>query len=80
MKFTVGGRMINLEHQDVITRLRGKEPPVHGRQKHFISVNGKAWPVKAALCEATGLDKVTFPTSEAVRVMTRLGFPTSREV
>ena len=78
MKFIVGGRMIDLERQDVIDGLQGKTPPVHARQRLFVSVNRKAWPVKAALCEATGLDKIAFPSAEAVRVLGKLGFPTSR--
>ena len=79
MKFTVGGRMINLERQDMISLLQGKTPPVHGRHKHFVLIGRKVWPVKSAVCEATGLDPLTFPTSEAVRVLNRLGFATSRE-
>lgn len=78
MKFTVAGRPIELEHQDVIDRLKGKEPPQHGRQKLFIVVNRKTWPVKAALALAADVDVSAFPTSEAVRVMGRLGFPVSR--
>jgi hypothetical protein len=78
VKFTVAGRPLELEHQDVLDRLKGKEPKAHGRQTHFITVGRKAWPVKAALAEATGLDIATFPTSEAIRVLTRLGFPSTR--
>jgi hypothetical protein len=78
VQFTVGRQPISLEHQDVIDRLKGKTPPVHGRQKHFVAVGRKQWPVKAALAESAGLDPVTFPTSEAVRVLTRLGFPVVR--
>lgn len=78
MQFTVAGRPISLDHQDVIDRLQGKEPPQHGRQKLFITVNRKHWPVKAALSQAADVDVSVFPTSEAVRVLTRLGFPVSR--
>lgn len=80
MEFTVGGEKISLEPQDVIKRLRGKEPPQHGRQKMFIDVGGRPWPVKAALAQATRppLDVSTFPTSEAVRVLKRLGFTVTR--
>ena len=79
MDFTVGKQAISLDHQDVLDRLKGHTPPQHGRNKHFVTVNRKPWPVKAALAQAAGLDPVTFPTSEAVRVMTRLGFPVTRK-
>lgn len=78
MQFTVAGRPIDLDHQAVIDRLKGKEPPQHGRQKLFITVNRKHWPVKAALSQASGVDVSAFPTSEAVRVLSRLGFQVNR--
>ncbi|MDQ3702797.1 MAG: hypothetical protein M3442_18005 [Chloroflexota bacterium] len=82
MDFVVGGEQISLEQQDVIRRLRGKEPPQHGRQKLFIDIGAKHWPVKAALAQATRppLDVSSFPTSEAVRVLKRLGFTVTRRV
>lgn len=78
--FKVGGQEVRLDHATVIDRLKGKTPPVpDGRNKQFVMVNRRRWPVKAAFSEASGLNVLTFPTGEAVRVMTRLGFPVTRE-
>ena len=80
MEFVVGGEKIALEQADVVKRLRGKEPPQHGRQKLFVEVGGRLWPVKACLAQSTlpALDVATYPTSEAVRVLKRLGFVITR--
>ena len=41
-------------------------------------IGRRRWPVKLALAEAAGIDLLTFPTGEAVRAMTKLGFPSLR--
>src|SRR5690349_20747132 len=69
---TVGGRPLDLTAGDVVERLRGQDPePV---REHFVEVLASAFPPKQVLAAATGWDRNTFTTMEALRVLTRLGF------
>jgi len=74
MKFKVGGQVFELDHDGVKQALKGQKPTGDGRNKHFIHVRGVAWPVKQVLSLATGISPIQYPTSEAVRVLTRCGF------
>ena len=74
MRFTVAGQGFDLDHDGVKQSLKGHKPVRDGRNKHFIHVRGVAWPVKQVLGLATGIDPISYPTSEAVRVLTRCGF------
>jgi hypothetical protein len=69
---TVGGRPLDLTAGDVVERLRGQDPePV---REHFVEVLASAFPPKQVLAAATGWNRNTFTTVEALRVLTRLGF------
>jgi hypothetical protein len=73
---TVGGRPLDLTAGDVVERLRGLDPePV---REHFVEVLGSAFPPKQVLAAATGWDRNTFTTGEALRVLARLGFACGR--
>jgi hypothetical protein len=68
----VGGRRLDLTADDVVERIRGQEPePV---REHVVDVLAATFPPKQVLAAATGWDRNTFTTMEAVRVLTRLGF------
>jgi hypothetical protein len=63
---------LDLTAGNVVERLRGQDPePV---REHFVEVLGSAFPPKQVLAAATGWDRNTFTTGEALRVLTRLGF------
>lgn len=79
MEFKVGGQAFELDHDKVREAIKGHRPRVDGRNKHFVQVRNVAWPVKQMLELAAGLDPVTYPTSEAVRVLTRCGFVVQRK-
>lgn len=73
MQFRVSGTDFRLTREDVINALRDQKPPKITR-KYFIRVERRDWPVRQAVHQATGLPLNTFPTAEAVRVLSRLGF------
>jgi hypothetical protein len=63
---------LGLTAEEVVERMRGQEPePV---REHVVEVLAAAFPPKQVLAAATGWDRNTFTTMEAVRVLTRLGF------
>ncbi len=73
---TVGGRPLDLTAEEVVECLHGQEPePVRG---HIVEVLAAAFPPKQVLAAATGWDRNSFTTMEAVRVLTRLGFACRR--
>jgi hypothetical protein len=73
---TIGGRPLDLTAEDVVERMHGQEPePV---REHVVEVLAAAFPPKQVLAAATGWDRNTFTTMEAVRVLTRLGFACRR--
>lgn len=69
---TVGGRPLDLTAGDVVERLRGQDP--ESVREHFVEVLASAFPPKQVLAAATGWDRNTFTTMEALRVLSRLGF------
>jgi hypothetical protein len=72
VKMTVGGRSLDLTAEDVVERMRGLDPePV---REHFVEVLASAFPPKQVLAAATGWDRNSFTTMEALRVLARLGF------
>ena len=71
MKFTVGGREIDLTLEQVAHALQGVEPePI---QEHLVELNGTVYPPKQVFAIVTGWPRRTFTTMEAQRVLSRLG-------
>ena len=72
MKFTVGGRSIELAPDQVTRAMREVNPePI---SKHLVEMNGTVYPPKQILATLTGWERQSFTTQEAQRVLTRLGF------
>lgn len=72
MRFTVGGRPLELSAEQVIRVMKGKEPEVI--REHVVELQDMAFPPKQVLAEVTGWQRQSFTTMEAQRVLTRLGF------
>jgi hypothetical protein len=76
VEMTVGGRSLDLTAEEVVARMHGQEPePI---REHVVEVLTAAFPPKQVLATATGWDRNTFTTMEAVRVLSRLGFACRR--
>jgi hypothetical protein len=77
-KFTVGGVEVFLSREDVEQKLQTVEPesirPESIREVP-VEINGKRYPVKQALAEATGLLRGNFTSHDAMRVFRRLSLP-----
>lgn len=68
----VGGRDFLLSKEDVEREMRGEASETI--RKHFVELNGTAFPPKQVLAQVTGWKRDTFTTMEAQRVLSKLGF------
>ena len=76
VRFVVGGRELDLTADEVVRGMRGAEPePI---REHHVLIGDNTFPPKQVLAQATGWDRQTFTTMEALRVLKRLGFGPSR--
>lgn len=76
MQFVVGGRELDLTADEVVRSMRGVEPETV--REHVVAIGDNLFPPKQVLAQATGWDRQTFTTMEALRVLKRLGFRPSR--
>jgi hypothetical protein len=72
-KFTVGGVEVFISKEEVEQKLQTVEP--ENIREVSVEVNGKRYPVKQALAEATGLLRGNFTSHDAMRVFRRLSLP-----
>jgi hypothetical protein len=72
-KFTIGGVEFFLTKKEVEQKLQTVEP--ESVREVSVEVNGKRYPVKQALAEATGLLRGNFTSHDAMRVFRKLSLP-----
>ena len=72
-KFTVGGIEVFVSKEDVEQKLQAIDP--ENIREVSVEVNGKRYPVKQALAEATGLLRGNFTSHDAMRVFRKLSLP-----
>ena len=72
MRFTVGGRPLDLAAEQVSRAMKQVEP--EAIREHLVEMNGTVYPPKQVLAVVTGWARTTFTTMEAERVLMRLGF------
>lgn len=70
LKFTVGGVEIFLNRELIEEKLQNVEP--ENIREVSVQVNGRRYPVKQALAEATGLLRGNFTSHDAMRVFRKL--------
>jgi len=75
-EFTVGGKIVRLTHEQVLSKLKGVTPGVI--KTHGVEVNGLTYPVKEAFACITGLDLLDFNTNQARTILIKLGFKVKR--
>lgn len=72
MKFTVGGRPLDLTHEQVSRAMAGEEPePI---REHLVEMQQAVFPPKQVFAAVTWWERQSFTTLEAQRVLTKLGF------
>ena len=75
MNFTLRGTALSITRADILTATRDVPPtPIDGRNKYFVELHGRRFPIKQVLRAVTGLPKVGFTAQDAHRILSRLGF------
>jgi CRISPR/Cas system-associated exonuclease Cas4 (RecB family) len=74
--FTIRGQRISLSREQVIEKLKGKEPGP--TTIHVVEIEGTWYPMKEALSIAIGVDRLKFQTAQALAVFEKLGFKVDR--
>ena len=60
---------------DILRATRDVSPsPIDGRNKYFVELHGRRFPIKQVLRLVTGLPPVGFTAQDAHRILSRLGF------
>ncbi len=72
VRFTISGRHFNLSREQVEKALVGVAP--EPTKLHAVQIGRHMFPVKQALSQVTGLDRLDFHSTDARRVFRRLGF------
>lgn len=75
MEFTLRGESLSITQADVIRVTQDASPaPVDGRNKYFVSLHGRNYPIKQVLRLLSGLPSASFTAQDAYRILARVGF------
>ena len=75
MNFTLRGSPLSITPADILRATRDVPPtPIDGRNKYFVKLHGRRFPIKQVLRLVTGLPPVGFTAQDAHRILSRLGF------
>ena len=78
MNFQIGGRHYDIRPEDIVNATRDVPPnPADGRNKYFVMLHGRQYPIKQVLQLVTGLAPLEFTAQYAHRVLTALEFEVS---
>ena len=78
MDFQIRGAWYGITPEDVITATRDARPSaVDGRNKYFVALHGRQYPIKQVVQLVTGLASPVFTAQYAYRILSRLGFEIS---
>jgi hypothetical protein len=72
LEFTLGGKKVSLNRKMVELSVKGIAPdPI---KKYWVQIGHQHYPIKQVVSVATGIPSVAFISTDAYRVLTRLGF------
>ena len=75
MNFILRGSPLSITAADILRAARDVSPsPIDGRNKYFVELHGRRFPIKQVLRLVTGLPSVGFTAQDAHRILSRLGF------
>ena len=75
MNFQISGHRYEIAAEDIVSATRHVPPnPADGRNKYFVRLHGRMYPIKQVLQLVTGLASLEFTAQYAHRVLTALGF------
>ena len=75
MRFTVSGRSFEITRQQIIDATRGvPEETPDFRNKYFVRIGGRRYPIKQLVHLVTGLPNIQFNAGPAHHILEKLGF------
>jgi len=75
MEFRLRGAALSITPADILTAPREVRPtPIDGRNKYFVELHGRRFPIKQVLRLVIGLPGFGFGAQDAHRILSRLGF------
>ncbi len=75
MRFQIRGASFSVTPADILNATRSVPPkPIDGRNKYFVTLHGRQYPIKQVLRLVTGLAAVGFTAQDAHRILSRLAF------
>ena len=75
MNFHLRGKHLSLTQADVLGATRDVPPdPGDGRNKYFVELHGRNYPIKQVLRLSSGLSSADFMSQDAHRILGRVGF------
>ena len=78
MNFKIGGRRYEIAREDVINATQGSAPQIgDGRNKYFVRLHGRQYPIKQVVQLVTGLSSLEFTSQYAHGILTGLEFEIS---
>ncbi len=72
MSFTIGGHSVTLTKDGVVAALRGVDPGAV--KKYRVRIGDQDYPIKQAVSVAANVPTAAFISTDAYRILTRLGF------
>lgn len=80
MNFMLRGVALSITSDDVLSATRDASPtPTDRRNKYFLEIHGRRFPIKQVVRLVTGLPSTGFTARDAHRILTRLGFDISED-
>lgn len=74
MRFKLRGKSLSVTQADVLRVTRDVPPdPGDGRNKCFVELHGRNYPIKQVLRLSSGLPSAGFTTQDAYRILSRVG-------
>jgi len=70
--FTLGGKKVFLNKKTVESSMKGIAP--EAIKKYWVRIGHQHYPIKQVVSVATGIPSVAFISTDAYRVLTRLGY------
>jgi hypothetical protein len=70
--FTIGGNKVSLTKREIEQAMKGVDPePI---TKYSVHIGTQDYPIKQVISKATRLPSISFISTDAYRILTRLGF------
>ena len=78
MNFRMGGNLYEIARNDIVDATRNRLARIgDARNKYFVGLHGRQYPIKQVLQLVTGLGALDFTSQDAYRILTALGFDIS---